>query len=118
MTTKITHSLGEIRPTLVDGWVTTQESRNIVHNVIGSVFPRVTMKPAGTREGTLRMFFLTAGEAEAARSVMVRDEVFTCNVDEFTLSPFNFVVSGNVVSALEDDLRRYWFVEVDFTEVG
>ncbi len=117
MSTYILHSNGAVAPLLVDGWATSQESRNNVHQVLGSSLPLVSLKPATLRTGTLSMFFLDAAEAEGARQVFCKDEAFQLYIEELPGQTMHFVANGAVNVRLEDELRRHWFVEVDFQEI-
>lgn len=104
-------------PELITGWTAGQESRNVIHNIIGRPDPDVTLKPAGTRTGTLEMLFLTATAATTARDVLANGTIFTITDSESWLNGLKFVMSGNISSALEDETRNMWTITADFTEV-
>ena len=104
-------------PELVTAWETSQESRNVIHVIIGRADPDVTLKPASSRTGTLEMLFLTASAANTARGILGAGAVFTISDSETWLDGFNFVMSGTISAALEDTTRNLWTVNADFTEV-
>lgn len=104
-------------PTLITAWGTTQESRNVVHNIIGRTDPDVTLLKAATRTGTLEMLFTSATGAETARGILANGAVFTISDTETWLDGFDFVITGNLTAALEDTTRDLWTLSADFVEV-
>lgn len=117
MATTITTGTTTITPTLVTGWQASQESRNIVHTIIGRSTPDVTLKPANMRTGTLEMLFETAADADEARIVHMEAAVFTLTSSELAEVNMAYVVAGTISSVLEDETRRLWTLSVDFQEV-
>ena len=113
----ITSGVLSFTPTLITGWQTSQESRNVVHNIIGRTDPDVTILKAATRNGTLEMLFTSATGAETARGILANGAVFTITDSEFWLDGFDFVITGNLTAALEDTTRDLWTVSCDFVEV-
>lgn len=104
-------------PELVTAWEVSQESRNVIHPIIGRTDPDVTLKPASSRTGTLEMLFTTASAAESARGILANSAVFTVSDSETWLNGFDFVMSGNISTALEDETRNLWIITAEFTEV-
>lgn len=104
-------------PELVTAWEVTQESRNVLHTIIGKTDPDVTLKPSSTRSGTLELLFTTATTADTARGILTQGTIFTISDSETWLNGLDFVMSGNVTTALEDETRRLWTITADFTEV-
>lgn len=117
MTTTITTGSTTITPVLVLGWQTSQESRNIIHAIIGRSDPEVTLQPANLRTGTLQLFFTTEAAAEEARVLHSGAAVFYLDSDEITSANMYYVVNGSISAALEDDTRLYWTVSVDYQEI-
>lgn len=113
----ITSGVLSFNPTLITAWETTQESRNVVHNIIGRTDPDVTLLKAATRTGTLEMLFTSATGAETARGILANGAVFTITDSEFWLDGFDFVITGNLSAALEDTTRDLWTIRADFVEV-
>jgi len=116
MTTITTGSLS-FTPELVTAWETSQASRNVLHTIIGKSDPDVTLKPSSTRSGTLEMLFLSASAANTARGILATGTIFTISESETWLNGLQFVLSGSISGALEDETRKLWIVTVDFTEV-
>lgn len=104
-------------PELVTAWQVTQDSRNVLHTIIGKTDPDVTLKPSSTRSGTLEMLFTSASLANTARGILANGTIFTISDSETWLNGFDFVMSGAITSALEDETRRLWTITADFTEV-
>ena len=118
MTTTIATGIHTTTPNLVKTWSSAQESRNVIHHIIGRSDPDITLKPAGLRTGTLELFYLTKTAAETARDVFAREGVFVIDSDDETwLDGFRFVVSGSITAALESADLTSWHISVDFQEV-
>ena len=69
-----------ITPQLILGWEAAQDSRNVIHSIIGKAEPDVTLKPATLRTGTLQLLFLTAAEASTARVMLIQALPFLCAI--------------------------------------
>jgi len=104
-------------PELVTSWGTSQQSRNVLHEIIGKTDPDVTLKPSSTRSGTLEMLFTSATLANTARGILANGTIFTISDSETWLNGLDFVMSGTISSALEDETRHLWTITADFTEV-
>lgn len=117
MATTITTGTTTITPTIITGWDANQDSRNVIHTIIGRPSPDVTLKPAALRSGTLEMVFETAEEAEEARQLHMDAAVFTLTSTSQTTINMTYVVAGTISSVLEDVSRRIWLISVDFQEI-
>lgn len=117
MSTTITTGDTTITPTIITGWEASQDSRNVIHTIIGRPSPDVTLKPAALRSGTLEMVFETAADAEEARQLHTDAVVFTLTSTDQTTINMTYVVSGNIGSVLEDVTRNLWIITVDFQEI-
>jgi len=104
-------------PQLITSWEVQQESRNVIHTIIGKASPDVTLKPAATRTGTLELLFTSASAANTARGVLAAGTIFTISDSETWLNGLTFVMSGAISTALEDETRKLWVISADFTEV-
>lgn len=105
-------------PVLVKNWESAQETRNIIHKIIGKSAPDVTIKPAGMRTGTLSLFYTTLSAAESARSIFTTAAVFTItSTDAPWLDGFKFVISGSVSAAIEEVDLASWHISIDYQEV-
>lgn len=118
MTTTISSGIHATTPSLIKSWSSSQEARNVVHNIIGRSDPDITLKPAGKRTGTLELFYTTKTAAETARELFALPLVFvTDSTDETWLDGFRFVANGNISAVLDGDDFTSWHISVDFQEV-
>lgn len=117
MATTITDGTTTITPELVLGYEVAQESRNIIHTILGRATPDVTLRFTNLRTGTLDLLFKTATEAETARQLHINPIVFSLDSTEIPDANMDYVVSGSISTVLEDVTRELWHVSVDFQEV-
>jgi len=117
--TTLTNGTATITPTLVDGYSAGQEARTIAHPIISRPGPDdVTLRPAGPRTGVLRLLFTTEADAEAARALHAVPYVWTLNDDDRTSIGMDYVVEGGTLgTALEDETRDLWLIDIPFREV-
>ena len=115
--TTITSGTLSFSPELITAWATSQDSRNVIHTIIGRTDPDVTIKPAASRSGTLELLFLSASSAETARGILANGAIFTISDDETWINGLKFVMSGTIGAVLEDSTRNLWTLSADFTEV-
>lgn len=119
---RITRGTTVITPTQVlrvDGM---QMAGNKVHPIIGRADPDVTLRPAGTRTGTLELGFhgLTSeADSKAAADAHALGGVFTLTTDDRVTLTMFYVVrdGGQIARTLEPESRDAWLVTVDFQEV-
>lgn len=117
MTTTLSDGITDVIPTLVTGWESTRDARNILHDIIGRADFDVTLRPAGLRSGTLEMLFSSLDNALAAEALLVQAKSFTLeDTDRPTLN-MTFVASGSITVAIDEDTRTLWTVACDFQEV-
>ncbi len=96
------------------------ESQTKVHPIIGRPDPDVTLRPASTRTGTLKLgYFDASAEADsaAARVALTGAAVWTIVSDDRPTLQFSFIVDGSVSRTLDEETRDAWVVEVDYREV-
>lgn len=118
MTTTITSGATTITPQLVTGWESTNDTFNIVHDILSKSTPDITLRGSTTRSGTLTMLFLTETACETARALHVGANVLTLASTAITAANFDYIVSGAITATLEDDTRRYWTLSVDYKEIA
>ncbi len=103
-------------PALVLGFEATQESLNIVHDIIGGGVGVTLVRPR-PRSGTLSLLYLTEADADAARLLHGRETTFTLtDADRPTLT-MTYAVNGTIGIALDSQGRRRWTVDVGFQEL-
>lgn len=117
MATTISDGTTTITPELVLGYQANQETRNVLHTILGNATPDVTLRPANLRTGTLEMLFLTAEDANVAREMHTYPIVLTFSSTEIPYADMQYVPAGTVSTVLEDETRSLWTFSVDFQEV-
>lgn len=118
MTTTITSGATTITPELVTGWESTNDTFNIVHDILSKSTPDITLRGSTSRAGTLTMLFLTEGACETARALHAGANVLTLASTDITAANFSYVVAGTIATTLEDTTRRYWTLTVDYKEIA
>lgn len=117
MPTTITYNTTTITPTLVVGWESAQDTRNVLHDVLGKSTPDVTLRAAKSRTGTLTTLWETAADAETCRALHENVGTFTLSSSELAQVDMAYVVSGTITATLDQDNAETWIVTIDFTEV-
>lgn len=112
----ITKGVTTITPDLVIGWETTNEARTVLHPLISSEVPAVTMRPSSPRSGTLRMLWSSYADAEACRVLHVTSPAPMTLADP-VLGAMRYVVAGRVTTSAQDDPGTVWAVDVEYQEV-
>jgi len=118
MTTTISSGATTITPELVTGWESSNETYNIVHDILSRSTPDITLRGSTTRSGTLTMLFLTEASCETARALHAGANVLTLASTEITAANFDYIVAGPVVTMLENVTRSYWTLTVDYREIA
>ncbi|MDJ1115384.1 hypothetical protein [Microbacterium dauci] len=128
-----------VNPTAVEGYESTVQSQNIVHQILGSRFPDVTFRPATLRTGTLTLHFNSTQEAMRAETLHRYGQVLALDLklphglsDRWTpdgsragnederrsllgSAEMFYVVSGDVTRTLTS--TQSWRLRVDYQEV-
>lgn len=118
MSASISSGPSTITPDLVLGLSDTHESRNVIHRIIGRPDPDVTLQPAELRTGTLKLFFMTESDADAAVALHRQAGVFVLSIPERpSFDGFSYVLDGRIQRELDDVTLRRWTVEVQYREV-
>lgn len=118
MGTTITRSndAASIVPELVlNEWESGDEPRTVIHEVLGREMPDVTLRPASSRGGTLRLLFADAAAAEAGRQFHRAAAVFT-TISTLPWVPAAYVPAGPIRTTQQAGSR--WLIEVPFREVA
>jgi hypothetical protein len=117
MTTTITDGQNTVTPDLVLGWETSQETRNVIHPIIGRSSPDFTIKPSNLRTGTMSLFFKDYEQAELCRNMHINAAVFQLYTSNFNEANMRYVVFQEVTMTLEETTLRYWTIGVQFQEI-
>ena len=116
MATTIFRDTTVIKPVLVLGYMSSRESRNIVHRVIGRGDPGVTFAPAALRTGTLQLLVNTLSEALTLDQLHATPGTITFADSDLPNLNMGYVADGAITVELDDESRRMWLVSIDFTE--
>lgn len=117
MATTISNGTTSVTPTLVIEYAHRRPARSIVHDVIGSAVPDVTLRPAGTRSGTLRAVLTDPADVTALDAMLAAASVLTVtSTDEPRLDGLRHVVADDDVEVILDGTRT-WVVSWGYREV-
>lgn len=116
--TTITDGTTTVTPTTVTGYQADQQSRNVLHTLIGAAGQTVTLLPTGLRSGRMTVVFPTLATAQALETMLQAASVFTLADPSFAIG-MNFVLAANGKLSLQLDAQSSaaWLVVFDFQEV-
>lgn len=115
----ISNGTTTLTPTLVLGFQSRRESRNVLIEPIDSPEPYVSLAAARTRTGTLSYLFDDEADSLACEQMHSAPGVFTLFDDDVTSVNMSYVVleRGQITRTLDDETRDAWTVTVDYREV-
>lgn len=111
-----TSGAGTTSPTLILGYATSRESRNIVHDIIGGGIAVALVAPR-PRSGDLRLFYPEEADAWAALALHGHETTFSLTDTDRPGIGMTYVVNGSVSLALDEQTRTRWTVTVPYQEV-
>lgn len=122
MTTTISDGTITVTPTVIDGYNSTRESTTLAHEVPGSAWPDIVLRPAGPQRGTLRLGFAGSGSEVAsliAQQLHASGSVLALASTDRSTVAMSYVLApgGRVTRELDDTTRDAWIVTADFLEV-
>lgn len=103
-------------PLLVTGYQSVRKANNVFNDVLGGGLD-TTLSPAGLRTGTLVLLFANETDAAACEGMHTGTEVLRFNDSDYPSIIMNYVPSGSITRALDDQSRTYWTLSIDFQEV-
>jgi hypothetical protein len=106
------------RPLLVLGYETSWAAGNIVHNIIGTTLPAVTLRAAGYRTGTLSLLYSDEALAQAAVQLHRKAARFSLTDTDRPSINMTYVASGSISLRLDPETLTIWVLEIDYTEVS
>jgi hypothetical protein len=107
---------GSTAPTVIDGYETERESRNVVHDLIGGGIA-VTLILPRPRSGELTLHYATEVQAWGALALLSNESAYTLTDSDRPGVGMTFVVNGSVQLALDDDTRDTWTVSLPYQEI-
>ena len=105
-----------ITPLQVLGYESSQQTGNILHDIIGRSDVDVTFAAAGLRTGTLTFLFGSLATVLACRDLHASIGLSVLADSDLPLIGMKYVPSGAIVVAQDQDLL-YWTLAVDYQEV-
>lgn len=116
--TTISDGTTTITPILIDGYESTREAGNVVHKILGTPVPAISLRAAGLRTGRLTALLESRAAALALENVLAGANLLTFTDTDTTLSmTFGLDGDGGIVTRLDPATRRRWTVAWDFQEV-
>lgn len=111
----ITSGATVLTPTVVEDYESASRVGTVVHDIIGRADPDVTLRPAATRTGRLRMTFPDEASSRAAEIAFRAPAVFAWTAPLSSVS-MTFVPQDDITRRLLDTGR--WVLEVGYREVA
>jgi hypothetical protein len=106
-----------VAPSLVTQWAATSNTRHIVHDVLGSIWPDVTAQPAGPRTGTMSALFDSEEEAFELFNMLRSTSVITFSDSDTYTTAMTFLANGAINFAPDGQDRTRWTVDFTYLEV-
>lgn len=101
---------------LIMNYSTNRVSQNIIHDVLNSGVPQVTLRPSQTRSGRLEVLCSSRIMADTVESISTTLGTIQLTSASDPLANMEFVLNG-AVQLMEDSLNKVWYVYVDYREV-
>ncbi|OII04316.1 carbohydrate binding domain-containing protein [Curtobacterium sp. MCBA15_008] len=108
---------GIAMPSLVTQWAATSQPRHIVHDVLGTPWPNVTIQPAGPRSGTMSALFDSEDGANDFFTMLRGTNVITFSDTDTYSTAMVFLAQDNITMTPDDQDRRRWVVSFGYMEV-
>lgn len=112
----ISNGTTTVTPILIEGYESVRASRNITHSILSTNVPAFSLRPAALRTGKLKALVATRANAVTLETVLSGADLLTFADSDIAVS-MSFVVTGNITVSLDDNTRREWWVEFDYSEV-
>lgn len=109
-----------LTPTLVLGFESRRESRNVLIEPIDSGEPYVSLAAPRTRNGTLAYLFDNEADSVACEQLHNSASVITLMDADVSSVNMSYVVpaNGSITRTLDPQTRAVWTVTVDYREVS
>lgn len=106
-----------LTPLLIEGYRSTRDAGNLVHQIVASEWPAITLRPARPRTGRLRILCATLTEALAMEALHAGAAVVQLVDAEVPARNMTYVSSGEISVALDERTLTKCYVSVDFQEI-
>lgn len=117
MSALITLGESSTEPIAVVDYETTQESGNLVHEILGSDEVDITFRPASKRRGMLRLVYDTAEAAAAGAALHTLSGILSLTYPEQPTVEMSYVVAERGQIRRRRQAAGEWTVDVDYREV-
>lgn len=118
MTIAISDGITTYNPLLLTGWETSRQSGNVLHTIVGASAVDATLREAGLRTGELQFLCADMSAALAIEALVSQAVELSLTVTETDLSiAMDFVASGSITVAIDEDSRELWTVGIEFQEI-
>lgn len=104
-------------PELVTQWEASRTTRHIVHEVIGSSVPDVTLQFAGPRTGTMSALFDNEDAAFVLTRMLGGRDVIEFSDDTSSSAGMTFVANGTFTMTTDSQDHTRWTVTFPYLEV-
>lgn len=119
MSVIITWGIDQLEVDAVLGYEWTRPTRTVVHPILANRVPVITLREAGSRQGTLSLFFATKAAALDAEDAHTLADVFSISDTAHPDLAMRYVVGNGDLHLTQDtETMRRWVLEVPFQEVG
>lgn len=106
-------------PTLVVGYESSRDSRNVFKPVYTNATPAedVALRAAGPRTGRITYLYRSEGLSRDAETMHRGPYTFTLVDPDVPSVNMTYAVDGQITRRLDPDTRTIWLLEVGFREV-
>ena len=119
MTTTISNGTTSTTPAVDMSAQQNRPVRNLVHPLIGSPVPDVTLRDPGARTGSLELVYATDDAARAAESLHRTGGVFTLTDDQQPDRNMTYVLAPGALSVRQElPYQHLWVLTVPYQEVA
>jgi hypothetical protein len=118
MSSTISNGTVTITPLAVNGYESARESANVIHQIVGTTTPSVTLRGTGLRHGTLECHMgADRSLTSTFEAVLSFASVLTFTSTIQPALNMQFVVTDSVEVSL-DDTRSNWIVRFGYQEIS
>lgn len=118
MSVAISNGVDEFTPLIVTRHDYVFPNRNILHDIIGSNEPAVTLREAGLRKGSLSLRVADADAAAAAKAILGSASALTFTDSVTPSESMTFVLDGDIRVTLDSVTLLRRVIEFDYAEVS
>jgi len=114
----ISNGTDEFSPLIVTRNDYSRPNRNILHAIIGSNEPAVTLRELGLRKGTMQLRVADAAAEVEATTILGSASVKTYTDSVTASESMSFVIDGDVRTSLDSVTLLRRVIEFDYAEVS